>query len=304
MTDVLIKMALLIACGVAWRQIRPLGLEADSTRRTITGLVYVLLLPALVLNVLWQAPLGLESPRIALSAATGVLSAMLMMWLICRVCQTPRPVYGTLLLAAAFPNATYMGLPVLEQTFGPWASRIAIQYDLFACTPLLLTLGVLLARSHGEATDHEPVLHTLLKVPPLWAAVLAITFNLGGVPYPGVLHDTLNTLGQGVIPLMLVALGMSLRWDTFRLASLPRLIPVILIQLLIMPLVVWYTASTLGMQGEVLTAVSLEAAMPSMVLGVMLADRYRLDSGLYAAAVSISTALSLFTLPLWYRALM
>ena len=300
MTDVLIKTALLILCGLAWRHLRPMGLSAGESRRVITALVYALLLPALVLDVLTRTSLGTESIHIALAAAIGVLGSMGLVWLGCRICHIPRPVSGTLLLAAAFPNATYMGLPVLEQTFGPWASRIAIQYDLFACTPLLLTVGVLLARRYGETTDHEPVWHTLLKVPPLWAALLAVTLNLSGVTLPPALHDTLRTLGMGVVPLMLLALGMSLRWDTFHPATLPRLLPVILIQLLVMPLLVWLSAGQLGLGGDTLVATVLEAAMPSMVLGVMLADRYRLDAGLYAAAVSVTTTLSLFTLPLWY----
>ena len=68
-----------------------------------------------------------------------------------------------------------------------------------------------------------------------------------------------------------------------------------------MPLLVWGATSLLGLHGELRTAVVLEAAMPSMVLGVVLCDRYGLDTGLYATVVTISTALSLFTLPLWYQ---
>jgi hypothetical protein len=37
-----------------------------------------------------------------------------------------------------------------------------------------------------------------------------------------------------------------------------------------------------------------------MVLGIVFCDRYNLDVGLYAAAVTASTALSMLTLPLWY----
>jgi hypothetical protein len=39
--------------------------------------------------------------------------------------------------------------------------------------------------------------------------------------------------------------------------------------------------------------------MPSMVLGIVLCDRYGLDSALYAEAVTVSTALAVLTLPLW-----
>ncbi|HKJ87369.1 MAG TPA: AEC family transporter, partial [Gammaproteobacteria bacterium] len=56
-----------------------------------------------------------------------------------------------------------------------------------------------------------------------------------------------------------------------------------------------------GLEGETLVAVTLEAAMPSMVLGIVICDRYGLDSGLYAMAVTLTTAAGLVTLPLWFE---
>ncbi len=79
--------------------------------------------------------------------------------------------------------------------------------------------------------------------------------------------------------------------------------PVVIIQLLLTPLLVWGAGGLTGLEGELRTAVVLEAAMPSMVLGIVLCDRYRLDSSLYAMAVTLSTALSVFTLPMWFNLL-
>jgi predicted permease len=38
-----------------------------------------------------------------------------------------------------------------------------------------------------------------------------------------------------------------------------------------------------------------------MVLGIVFCDRYDLDVSLYATTVTVTTVLSLLTLPLWYR---
>jgi len=301
MNQVLLQMAALIACGVAWRFIKPPGMDADTARRVITGLVYTLLLPALVLAVLWQTALGLDTVKIALAAAGGVLAALLATWLLFRRSSVPKTIVGALLLAAAFPNVTYLGLPVLEKTFGPWARSIAIQYDLFACTPLLLTVGIMIARFHGSSGERDSPLVALLKVPPLWAAAAGVILNLSDVPLPGGLEGLLQTLGNGVVPLMLIALGMALTWETRQLRRLPLVAAVLIIQLFMMPLVAWGLATLLELHGVLRTAVVLEAAMPSMVLGVVICDRYGLDTGLYATAVTASTALSLFTLPLWFQ---
>ena len=301
MNQVLLQMAALIACGILWRYIKPPGMDADGARRVIAGLVYTLLLPALVLTVLWKTSLGIDTVRIILVATGGVTAALLTTRLLLRRFTVPRHVAGALYLAAAFPNATYLGLPVLEKTFGPWARSVAIQYDLFACTPLLLTVGIMIARFHGDNSERENPFSALLKVPPLWAAVTAMILNFSNVTPPAALEEFLQTLANGVVPLMLIALGMALRWEPQQLRRLPVVASALIIQLLLMPLLAWGVSTLLGLHGEFRTAVVLEAAMPSMVLGVVLCDRYGLDTGLYAAVVTASTAFSLITLPLWYQ---
>ncbi len=301
MLSVLGQMAALIGFGIAWRLFRPMGLDADHTRQAITGLVFILLLPALVLLVIWRTDLGVSSLWIAGIAAICVLFAVGLSKMIYRLWGVPRAVVGTLVLAASWPNATYLGLPVLEETLGEWARGVAIQYDYFACTPLLLSLGIMLARSHGEGGEGENPLLELLKVPALWAAVAAVGLNLGGVEIHPWLEGLLERLAPVISPLMLIALGMGLRWDTLRPNQVVLLLPVLVIQLLLVPAL----ALGLGFFGplspDLLVAVTLEAAMPTMVLGVVLCDRYKLDSPLYASAVTLSTLVSLATLPLWLQ---
>jgi predicted permease len=300
MLDVILQAGGLIVCGLLWQFFTPQGLDAATLRRSLTGFVYVLLLPALVLVVLWRAPLSLDAVRVALLAATGVGVGMGVAKFWFTLQRPGNRALGALLLAAAFPNATYMGLPVLEAAFGPWARTIAIQYDLFACTPLLLSVGVVLAARFGGVKESGHPVMALLKVPPLWAAVAGVVLNLMAVPLPVVVSGLLDMLAAGVVPLMLFSIGLSLRWSGSWRQHLPLVFPVVIIQLIITPVVIWGVSEAMGLAGDVRTAVVLEAAMPSMVLGIVLCDRYHLDTALYAMAVTLSTALSLVTLPLWF----
>jgi len=301
MFAVVSQMAVMILGGVLWRAVPLGGWDADKARTALTTLVYYLLLPALVLSVLWQAPLGLDSVKLAVSAAVGVLGAMLVMAFWGRIARLSRPQFGALLLAASFPNATYLGLPALESLFGDQGRAIAVQYDFFACTPLLLTLGVLVAARFGsqEGETVNP-LGALIRVPPLWAALLAVLLNLLTVPYPEWLGGVLERMAAAVVPIMLVALGMSLRLDALRPSALMTVSPVLLIQLMLMPLIVWGMGTLLRLPEVVLIGTVLEGAMPVMVLGLVLCDRYGLDTTLYATTATASTLLALLTLPLWY----
>ncbi|BAU46892.1 transporter [Sulfurifustis variabilis] len=300
MLGVLLQMFALIGVGLLWSWWQPGRLETEASRKVLVGSVYYLFLPALVLVVLWRAPLGVDTVKIVLAAAGGVLGALAVSFLACRVCRADPRTAGAMILAASWPNATYLGLPVLENTLGAWARTVAIQYDLFACTPLLLSVGILIASAHGAGGRRENPLKVLFTVPPFWAALAALAFNLGGVPVPEWIDGFLRLMGAAVVPLMLVSVGMALRQGFGQLRHLPLVIPVAVIQLFVMPLIVFGAATALGLAGEMRIAVVLEAAMPSMVLGIVLADRYGLNAGVYAAALTTTTLLSLFTLPLWF----
>ncbi len=301
MIEVLTQMALLIGCGVAWRYFSQRQFSAKAKREVLAELVYYLFLPALVLDVLWSADLGIASSRIALVAASGVFLGIGVAWIVYRLAATPRAIQGALILAAGFPNATYLGLPVLQSTLGDWARAVAIQYDLFACTPLVFTLGIHIARIHGEGATPANPLMELFKVPPLWAAIAGVSLNSSGIAEPHWIHGLLDRMASGVVPLMLISLGMSLEWPRGQGRHLPLLFPVLVIQLVLVPVFAWLLTEFLISNPSQRTAVILEAAMPSMVLGVIFCDRFQLNTAIYAAAVTLSTVLSLVTLPLWYR---
>jgi predicted permease len=298
MLAALLQMMLLMACGAIWAHVAPIHISTLSHRRAITDLVFYIFLPALVLDVIWKTPLNESSLQISFLAMCGVVFGLLLMWLALRAFKASKKQTGTLLLAAAFPNATYLGLPVLDQVLGDYTRAVALQYDLFACTPILLSLGILLARHYGDAKVAINPLKELIKIPPLWAVVIGVTLNLTGVQQPEFLQINLSTLAGAVVPLMLIVLGMSIRWQSLQLRYLPLLSLVAIITLVLVPLTVFGLSHAIGLAEEFITPVSLIAAMPTMVFGIVICERYQLDSELYAAAVTLTTVLCLITLPI------
>lgn len=302
----MLQMSVLIAIGIAWQRFAPAHIPALAHRRALTDLVFYILLPALVLNVMWQAPLNITSIKISMTALSGIFTSLFLMWAIISLLSMSglnisKPQKGALLIAGTFPNSTYLGLPVTAQVLGDWTQATVLKYDLFACTPMVLTVGVLIAHYFGDNKSDIHPFRELLKVPPLWALALAGLLNVADMPQPIPVHNALSILGGGVVPLMLIALGMSIRWDTIKLKYLPLLFPVSLVSLFIAPLVVCYVASALHVPTDTLTVSVILAAMPTMIFGIVLCERYQLDSGLYAAAVFLTTLLSIGTLTVWFN---
>lgn len=304
MISTLLQMAMIIACGAVWRVVQPTGLSAQQTRQVVTTIVYYLFLPALVLEVLWHADIGIHSLQYTVLGIACTLLAMLCSWLVGRLLKFSAAQMGTVILAASFANVTFLGLPVLEQVFGAWARSVAIQLDLFAIAPFLYTFGIMLARYYGEDPQaHPKSVLSFLNAPPFWAALLAVLLNLNDVQAPLWFEGVLQKLAAAVVPLMLFALGLALSWQTIRLRQMPYVLPVVLIKLVLLPLFAFEIVQHLTLPPDNRAAAVMDLAMPSMLMGVVLCDRYRLDSALYAMLVSITTALSMLTLPVWYSVL-
>lgn len=302
MVTVLIQMGLLVGCGAAWRLLRPGGIEADQLRLALTSSVYYLFLPAMVLSVLSRAELGLESLRIATFGMGTILFGIgLAPWL-CRIRKIPHERLGAALLAIAFGNVTFLGLPLLEQTFGSGAKAIVLQIDFFAFSPLLYTLGAMAARRYGhDTTDSARNKRTNWINPPLLSAFLAVLLNVLGIRMPDWLFPSLDLLAAAVVPIMLVSLGLGLRWSFDGTSYLTTALAVLLGKLLIIPAFGLWLGLQLGFSGDHLAALVLESAMPCMAMGIVFCDRYRLDTAFYAMVTTLSTALALITLPLWHH---
>jgi predicted permease len=297
-------MSLLMAGGIVWRMAKPGGLSAEQTRKVLTTVVYYFFLPAMVLDVLWAADIGLHSLQYTVLAVASILFGMLCLWMLGLIFKFEHRCLGAMILAAGFPNVTYLGLPVLEQTFGNWARSVVIQIDLFAASPLLFTLGVAVVRHYGKDTSgiRQPV-WSFLNVPPFWAAGIAVLLNLNGLAAPIWLTGALKLLAGAVVPLMLFSLGLALSWKAVRARNIPYIVPVVAIKMILMPLFAIVLVDQLAMANNYKAVAVLDLAMPSMVLGIVLCDRYQLDSSLYAMAVTVTTALSLIALPFWYQVL-
>ncbi len=298
--ETLAQMTALVGLGALWRLVKPGRVAVNTLRNAITDLVFFLLLPALVLRVLWQAEVGVQSLHISVLASSSIIVAMLFSWLACKSLGTENRITGAAILAASFANVTYLGLPVVTSALGEWAASIAIQYDLFSSTPLLFTVGILVAAYFGKAKNGIHPLRQLARIPAIWAALLAVILNFSGVPLPTMLESVLRLLDIGIVPLMLIAIGLSLEWRGVQRKAWGPLLMVIAVQLILMPLFVWSISGIFDFSNNQQRALVLEAAMPSMVIGIMICEHYHLDTAFYAAAVTLSTLLSIVTLPYWF----
>jgi hypothetical protein len=102
-------------------------------------------------------------------------------------------------------------------------------------------------------------------------------------------------MGRAVIPLMTFTVGLALDFKDLRRMTIA--VPALLLKLILAPILAWWIGSQAGLSGEVLRAVTIEGAMPVMVLSLVIADEFQLDVPLAAGCIAVSTAALFFTMP-------
>ncbi len=238
--------------------------------------------------------------EVPLAMAAGILGCLSAAYLAFRWMPVSHRAKGALILACAFGNVTYLGLPVLQGMFPEEPldiSKVAILCEV-TVAPLNVFAGSLLAmRFNGqERQTLGRSAAQVIRLPPLWALAAALGFKFLHIPVPEFVLRATQVLGATVSGLMILALGMALRRR--RVDHAVPVLAVAGIKLLLSPLLVLGAARLLTMKEPYLEAVTLEGAMPSQLLTLAVADRFGLDTEILAQAILVNTVIAFVTIPL------
>lgn len=191
-----------------------------------------------------------------------------------------------------FPNVGNMGLPLCLLAFGDEGLALGLTY---------FTVSVVLGATLGMSISAGDLsLRELLRNPLFYAVAVTLVFVVAGIDAPAWLYNTTNLLGGLTIPLMLIALGVSL--GQFAITSLKRSLSLSLMRLVLGFMVGVALAEVLSLQGPARGVLILQCSMPVAVFSYLFAVRYDRQPAEVAGTVVISTLLSFLTLPLllWY----
>jgi predicted permease len=299
--SVLYSFALIIAAGYVWRFFDPGGIDRHRLRHALSVTVLNFFLPALAFNLISTAQIDKSFLAIPVTAALVTLIGMAAAYVAYRWLpwfkNIDRSAFGVMVLAAGFGNVTYLGLPVISGMLGTKFGYVAILYDLLAATPILLTIGVFAAARYGSGKNvsFSASLLRVLKLPPLWGVAAGGLVQVLGIAVTPVVQDATGLMGRAVIPIMTFTVGLALDFRDMRRMAIA--VPALLLKMFLAPVLAWWIGSRAGLSGEQLRAVTIEGAMPVMVLSLVIADEFQLDVPLAAGCIAVSTAALFFTMP-------
>ena len=277
----------------------------------LNGLVVQVTLPALVLHGLLNAPRLSAALALPVLAAFGAEAATAgVAYAVGRAMRLPARVLGAVLLVGVYGNTGFIGYP-LTLALLPGQFPVSILIDQIGMNiPMYLSAALLGAQSGGGegARGRREAILRFLRSPLFASVLLGITLRL--VPLPpavadspllralgGVADKCLETLGQGTIPVVLLALGVVLRPGAA--GGRPGAAALACgCKLLVGPLAMWGLCRLLGVGSDVRMDGVLEAAMPASVMASVLAAQNDLEGDFAVGVVFVSTVLSAVTLPL------
>jgi predicted permease len=181
-----------------------------------------------------------------------------------------------------------MGLPLAALAFGQ--AGFSAMVALFTISNLLhFTLGAWMI-------DHQARFGNLLRNPMVWSTFVGFGFALVHPPLPEWMFVTIKMVGDALIPMMLLSLGVrltSIRWGDARLGVIGGLVcPLtgIAMAALLTPV--------LGLDKAQSGLLILFGCLPPAVLNFMVAEQFKQEPGKVASMVLIGNVLSVIFVPL------
>ncbi|OIQ78451.1 membrane transport protein [mine drainage metagenome] len=278
---VVIPVFLTTGLGYLWAR-RGLGFEHAFVTRLIVNVAA----PCLVFSSLVHSPLSGHGLLLMSEATLACLLLFALAGLLLlRLARLPLRTY---LPSLMFPNIGNMGLPVCLFAFGQEGLALATLYFTVCCL-LQFTVGEGIAARRLR-------LGGVLRVPFLYAALLAVVCKLAPLPPPLWLTNTTGLVGGMTVPLMLMALGVALAG--LKVGHLGQAMVIAAARLALGAAGGFLIAWAFGLHGAMRGVLVLESTMPVAVFNYLFAEIHGNSPQKVAGAVVASTLLSLLSLPL------
>jgi predicted permease len=245
-----------------------------------------ILAPALIFSALASKDFDLAANRLLMVGSVGVvLGSGLLAWPFVRLLHVD---YRTFVPPMMFNNCGNIGLPLAALAYG--SPGFSAMVALFSISNLLqFTLGTWLM-------DHRARFGSLLRNPMVWSTIAGFAFALWHPPMPQWIGVSIKMIGDALIPMMLLSLGVRLyevRWSGWHIGVIGGLVcPLtgLAMALLLAPL--------LGLDAWQRGLLVLFGSLPPAVLNFMVAEQYRQEPAKVASIVLIGNTMSVVFVPI------
>lgn len=297
--DVVEPIAVLFIILIIGFLSRRLAVFDDRVVKGLSSLLLKVALPALIIGSLQRSfspDLLRDGGGVLLMAIPIYLISGLTALLCGAIPGVGREYAGVVRFGVMFPNAGFMGFPVLLSILGPEALFLAAIY-LVPYNLIIFTVGIVFI-TMGRPGRKSIGLSVLFS-PTVVAVFAGFLFFAFSIRLPGPLAEATRLMGSVTTPLAMIVVGATLAGmklsDVF---GNWRVYLVAVMRLLVMPLLMFFALRGFGLSALLFSMLVLVNAMPVAINGVIFASEFDANPEFAAQAVFVSTLFSALTIPL------
>jgi malonate transporter len=288
--DVTVPISLIIVLGIVLKRVNWIN---DEFANIGSRLVFNLTLPALLFVNIANTQLSINFPLLLVLFAGAIMltSFALANWgALYIISKFPR---GAFVQGACRGNMAIVGLALSANTFGEQVLPLASMYLAALVVPLNILSILTLYYHQCETPSVKAVSLSVIKNPLAIAIVAALTISLFSITLPTTIMDTGNYLARMTLPLALLCVGASIRWQEFRASKL--LYIAIAAKIIAIPLIATVLGYYCGLRAEELGVLYIMTSAPTAAAAYPMVRSIGGDYHLTAAIIAGSTLLSMFT---------
>jgi predicted permease len=294
MTDVFIKLSPIILTyllGILLRRTRVVRREDGAL---FLRLVFYAAIPALILQSIPRVKITPGVALLPLVAAIIILGTFLAAYAACRRFSPDRRVFGVALVGSTIMNTSFI-LPFVLLIYGDEGFATAVVFDIgngFLVASVIFYIACRYGENGGGSWG---AVKRVAMAPPLWAFVTGLFLNLAGIPVHPVLGSFLTLIGNLMIPLVMLSLGI---YFSPRLVRVPLLVTVLAIRSVGGFVLAVLLSRVFGFEGLTRSVVIVCGAAPVGFNTLVFASLTKLDIDFAASLLSTSIALGIVALPI------
>ena len=198
----------------------------------------------------------------------------------------------TLRFGAVFSNCGYMSLPLQEAMLGEIGVFYGATY-IAVFQIMLWTYGVILMSGSIKSIS----LKKIIINPGVLSTAFGIVLYVFSVSIPFTVLEPIKYLAALNTPIPMVIVGYYLAQASLRLKGVSAYVSLVL-RLIVSPLIMIAILLCLGISGDIAIACTIAASAPVAAATTMFSEKFDGDTTLSATFVSITTILSIITMPL------
>lgn len=202
----------------------------------------------------------------------------------------------------ALSNTIFVGLPICLALFGEQSTPYVLLYYI-ANTTIFWTIGVYGIGCDGQQTKTSIFnIDTIKRIfsPPLIAFILAVILVLLDVQLPHFIMDTCRYIGNLTTPMAMLFIGIVIATTGIKGVKIDADIIMLMAgRFIITPIITLLLSYFLPMPDLMRRVFVIMAAMPAMGQTPILCKSYDADYQYAAAAVTLTTIISMIAIPLY-----